>query len=392
MPEERFFHIDLDAFFASVECLDHSEYRGKPLIIGRVGPRCVCSTCSYEARKFGVHSAMPMSMALRLCPNAITVPGNMKRYSEKSKEVMAIIRAFAPGFIQASIDEAYLDMTGMETVYGKPRAAGYLLKDKIFNETGLTVSIGIGSSHFIAKLASDYHKPNGLTYVAKGREIEFVDTVGIKKLWGVGKVMQQNLEKRHIYSTQDIREFSCESLQGFFGKASGSYLYQICRGIDPGIISADTKTHSISTETTYYPDLFEADAINQYLLQMSQEVTFRALDEGFMAKTVGVKIRYGDFTTTSIQATPTEGIYNSGEVYALAKELFWKKYNGSGIRLLGLGLYQMYEGDSPEQGELFAEDREKRRKLEKTILSLQKKGCLLQRAGTLAQGKVEDDD
>ena len=162
-----FFHIDLDACFASVECLDHPEYRGKPLIIGYPGPRSVASTCSYEARKYGVHSAMPMTTALKLCPDAICVWGNHRRYSEKSKEVMDIIRSFAPGFLQVSIDEAFLDLSGMNRIYPLPGKAARSLKEKILYETGLTVSIGVASSRFIAILASDYHKPDGLTVVPK---------------------------------------------------------------------------------------------------------------------------------------------------------------------------------------------------------------------------------
>ena len=182
-----FFHIDLDAFFASVEILDNPDYKGKPLIIGSRSERSVVSTCSYEARKYGVHSAMPMVTALKLCPKALVVAPRMHRYSEKSKEIMKIIKSFAPGFLQVSVDEAFLDLSNMENIYGLPGKAAKLLKTRIHEESGLTVSIGVANSSFLAKLASDYHKPDGLTIVPPERNIEFVDKVGLKKMWGIGE-------------------------------------------------------------------------------------------------------------------------------------------------------------------------------------------------------------
>ncbi len=387
MSTPIFFHVDLDAFFASVEVLDHPEYRGKPLIIGHPGPRSVASTCSYEARKFGVHSAMPMVTALKLCPHAICVPGRMDRYSEKSREVMEIIRSFAPGFIQASVDEAYLDMTGMERIYPKANEAGHLLKKRILEETGLTVSIGIGPSRFIAKMASDYRKPDGLTMVPYGMETEFVDAIGIKKLWGVGKAMQEELARRRIYTTEDLRSFSEENLAKFFGTSAGHYLYLVSRGMDPGIYQCESKSHSISTENTFFPDLIGAEAIDTFLLEESQEVMFRSIKEGFMPRTIGVKIRYNDFSTTSIQTTPEEGIYSSQDVYKIARDLFYKRYRGGGIRLLGVGLYSLYEGDDVEQGELFSENKQRQRKLEKTIVEINSNGADLKRASTMKKRK-----
>ena len=202
MANPLFFHVDLDAFFASVEILDNPKLKGKPLIIGHPGPRSVVSTCSYEARKYGVHSAMPMVTALKLCPKAIVIRGNMKRYSEMSHKVMSILSSYAPKMIQASIDEAYLDMTGCEKIYGEAVSSAKNLKERIKSQTGLTASIGVGSSKFIAKLASDYRKPDGLTVVPYGLEQDFVDAVGLNKLWGIGKATLENLHKHHIYTTE----------------------------------------------------------------------------------------------------------------------------------------------------------------------------------------------
>ncbi len=378
-----FFHIDLDAFFASVECLDHPEFRNKPLIIGEVGPRSVVSTCSYEARKYGVHSAQPMSTALRLCPNAICVSGNYHRYSEKSKEVMAIIKNFAPGFLQVSIDEAFLDLSNMERIYPLPGKAARNLKEEILNQTGLTVSIGVASSRFISKLASDYHKPNGLTIVPRGKEIEFVDAVGLKKLWGIGKSTLEALNRKGIYTTQNLRSYSLKELQNMFTPSSSEYLFSVSRGIDPGIYQGEAKSHSISEERTFYPDLYGEEAINQKLLEMSISVMFRALEEKLVSRTVTVKLRYGDFTTYTISETPSSGIYSSDDVYQISKRLLFSKYNNSGIRLLGITMGNLYKAEEPEQGEFFAEKQEKLRKLEKAVLSLEKDGKKVTRGATM---------
>lgn len=378
-----FFHIDLDAFFASVECLDHPEYRGKPLIIGYPGPRSVASTCSYEARKYGVHSAMPMTTALKLCPDAICVWGNHQRYSEKSKEVMDIIKSFAPGFLQVSIDEAFLDLSGMNRIYPLPGKAARLLKEKIEKETGLTVSIGVASSRFIAKLASDYHKPNGLTVVPRGKEESFIDAVGLEKLWGVGKSTLEAIKRKGINSTTTLRKYEKDELSSFFGASSGEYLYQIVRGIDPGIYQGEAKSHSISEERTFWPDVYGMDALSQELLSMSQSVMFRALDEKSVGRTVTVKLRYDDFSTFTISETPKSGIYSSSDIYNIARRLLEKKYNNTGVRLLGVSLGGVYEGENPEQGEFFAEKKQKLRDLEKTILNLSKDGKVVTRAASM---------
>lgn len=391
MANPLFFHVDLDAFFASVEILDNPKLKGKPLIIGHPGPRSVVSTCSYEARKYGVHSAMPMVTALKLCPKAIVIRGNMKRYSEMSHKVMSILSSYAPKMIQASIDEAYLDMTGCEKIYGEAVSSAKNLKERIKSQTGLTASIGVGSSKFIAKLASDYRKPDGLTVVPYGLEQVFVDAVGLNKLWGIGKATLENLHKHHIYTTEELRSLSQNQLASFFGSSLGEYLYKIVRGIDPGIYSGESKSHSISSERTFYPDLFDQDAIDAFLLELSQEVMFRSMQEKMIAKTIGLKLRYASFKTYTLQSTPDRGIYTTKDVYEEVKMLFKKKHTGEGIRLLGVGLYSLYSGEEQEQPELFSSNKERERKLEKVILSLNLKGNNIVRATSLAKSKVKDN-
>ncbi len=380
-----FFHIDLDAFFASVEMLDHPEYRGKPLIIGTPGPRHVASTCSYEARRYGVHSAMPMTTALKLCPDAICVKGRMGRYSEKSREVMSIIRSFAPGFQQISVDEAFLDLTGMERIYPLPGKAARLLKERILEEAGLTVSIGVAASRFIAKLASDYRKPDGLTIVPHGKEEEFVDTIPLQRLWGIGDSTFRALQGRGIRSASEIRKRGREEMRRLFGESSGDFLSSIACGIDPGIFQGEARSKSISTEKTFYPDVYGLDALDTYLLEMSQEVMFRALDEKQNPRTAGIKLRYGDFSTSTVQMTPSKPIYSSSDIFQIASELLHSKYTGEGVRLLGVFISGLYEGEEIEQPDFFSEKEERERKLEKTILTLSQKGSRMVKARSLTR-------
>ncbi|WP_320130560.1 DNA polymerase IV [uncultured Sphaerochaeta sp.] len=391
--EQTFFHVDMDAFFAAIEEHDNPEYKGKCLVIGGLGPRSVASTASYAARKFGVHSAMPMGQALRLCPQAIVIPPNMKRYSQVSKKIMQICRSFSPEVQQLSIDEAFLDMTGTRRLFGLPRQAAQTLKAKVLEETGLTISVGIGPSKFIAKMASDYDKPDGLCRVSQGKELAFVDAVGLKKLWGIGKVTQAQLDKHHIGTTEQLRQFSQNTLQSLFGQSMGQFLYNASRGVDPGLFSSITKSHSISSEMTFDEDVTEALILEQYLLQMSHEIMFRSLDEKQMGRTIGIKIRFPDFSTFTCQVTPKANIYSAEQVYATGKQLLSQKWHeGVPVRLLGIGLYQLYNGEKPLQEELFDDPFSKKRELEKIILEMHKKGQEVFKATNLEQHDLQNKE
>ncbi len=383
MVKKVFFHVDLDAFYASVEILDNPSLKNKPVIIGGRGKRGVASTCNYVARKFGVHSAMPMTTALKLCPNAVIISGNPKRYSQMSKKVMNIFYDFSPTVQQVSIDEAFLDMSGMEKLFGHPFKIGEKLKQRVFSETGLTISIGIGPSKLIAKMASDFNKPNGLCIVDENRKIEFIDAVGIDKLWGVGKVTREAIKKKHIQTTQQLRDYSLSYLQNSFGQAMGDYLYKVVRGEDPGIYNKITKSHSISTERTFEIDIFDKEIIKTYLLDMSHEVLYRSIEEKKMARTIAIKIRYNDFTTISAQLTPSEPIYSAEQVYKYSVDLFDKKWKHLPIRLLGVGLYQTYDGEIAYQEDLFSQNNKKKRALEKVAVEMKQKGQHLTKATLL---------
>ena len=386
MPEQKvYFHVDLDAFFASVEQRDHPEYRGKPLIIGVVAPRSVVSTCSYEARKYGVHSAMPTMQAYRLCPQGIFIPGNMHLYSRVSRQVMDIIREYAPEMHQVSVDEASLDMTGTKRLFGPARPLAMKMKQRVKDEIGITMSIGIAQSPFIAKMASDYNKPDGLCVVAPGKEQLFIDAIGLEKIWGLGKSGLAFLQKHRINTPEQVRQYSLEDLQNLIGNSFGSFLYNACRGIDPGIMFQKSKSHSISTETTFFEDVKDEQTLCQVLLGMSSELMERSFDEGVMARTVGLKLRWGeDFRTITVQDTPDDPILNADQIYKMARRLLLSKWkSGQGIRLIGLGLYQLYKGDSPMQDSLFSETEHKKRNLDKVIHNLGAKGLKLKKASEL---------
>lgn len=393
MPEQKvYFHVDLDAFFASVEQRDHPEYRGKPLIIGVVAPRSVVSTCSYEARKFGVHSAMPTTQAYRLCPQGIYIPGDMHLYSRVSKQVMAILREYAPEMHQVSIDEASLDMTGTRRLFGPARQLAMKMKQRVKDEIGITMSVGIATSPFIAKMASDYNKPDGLCLVSPGKEQTFIDVIGLKKLWGLGKSGLAALESRHIHTPQQVREYDLESLQRMLGNSFGQYLYLSCRGQDPGLMFQKSKTHSISTETTFYEDIKDEQTLCQVLLGMSSELMARSFDEGMMARTVGLKLRWGeDFRTITVQDTPKDPILNADQIYNAGRKLLLSKWkSGQGIRLIGLGLYQLYAGDTPIQDSLFSEADHRKRNLDKVVHNLGAKGLKLRKASELSLAETAD--
>ena len=371
-----FFHVDLDAFFASVEQLDNPEYRGKPVIVGgEVGKRGVVSTCSYEARKYGVRSAMPMNRAVELCPNAIFLRGNMHRYHEKSREVMDIFGAFSPDVRQMSIDEAFLDMTGTSRLFGEPREAALKLKERVHSGTGLTVSVGAATTRYIAKIASGLSKPDGLVIVEEGNEAAFMQSLRLKDVWGIGQKTRDRLEAAGLRDISSILECSQQLLSGLIGESAGRFLHDVIRGHDPGVFEGESLTHSISTEHTFNEDIADMEMLETTLFELSSEIMFRLLDEGLSGKTVHLKIRYADFTTVSIQETLDEPINDTGDLFGRATRLFKKKYErGNPIRLLGVGIHNVQEGRERAQISLFdTGEAQRKRKVELAVHELARK-------------------
>ena len=327
-PEATIFHVDMDAFYASVEQRDFPELRGKPVLVGGNGKRGVVAACSYESRVFGIHSAMPIAEALRRCPAAVVVPVRMDRYRELSRTIMERFSNYSPVVQAISVDEAFLDMTGTERLMGPPRQSAGRLKQEIRDTTGLTISVGIGTSRFIAKLASDVDKPDGLHQVPPGTEADFVLTLALKDLWGLGNRTRRRLEALGITTVADLRNQRIEFLRGHFGDAAGQFLYAIARGEDPGIYAGRHDRHSISAEETFPENISEHNQLRRHMLHMAEEVFHRSITEGWLGKTVQVKYRFPPFETHTVSRTLPRQLTGSEELAGLAMDLLEPKRQG----------------------------------------------------------------
>ena len=375
-PTHWFLHVDLDAFFASVEQLDHPEYRGKPVIVGGLPEdrRSVVSTASYEARKYGVHSAMPTFQAYKLCPNGIFVHGRMHRYAELSYQIMNIFRDFSPDVDQMSIDEAFIDLTGTEKLFGPPAETAALIKKRVKQETGLTVSMGLATTKYLAKIASGLFKPDGFCHIKSGDEENFMLNLPLNKVWGLGPKSLDLIRSKGFKTTRDLYERDFDTLNFLFGKNMASFLYNVVRGIEKESFSRESKSHSISAETTFPYDLTDIYMIETELLELAHGVFFRLLKEEGYSRTAFVKIRYDDFSTSTVQETVDRNIITLDSFYEIIKRLFEKRYeNGRGIRLLGVGFENIVKEERPYQQDLFDNNDEKKQAVEKAILNLSKK-------------------
>lgn len=388
---ESFFHLDLDAFFASVEQLDHPEYRGRPVIVGaRPGGRGVVSTCSYEARSFGVHSAMPISEASRRCPTAIFLPVRMRRYAELSDQVMSICAQFAPEMRQVSIDEASLNMSGTERLWGPPAAAAESLKARIVAETGLTVSVGVAANRYVAKIASGLKKPDGLVVVEAGEEEDFMLALPMEKLWGAGEKTQERLRSLGIFSTPQLASFSEKNLVALFGIAGGRFLYSAVRGRDAGMMSGAPESRSMSTETTFEYDTKDALCLEAVLLEMADTLGYRLWREKLRSRTLVLKLRLYDFTTFSRRFTQARPFNDSASVMQEARKLLSRVWDGrTPVRLIGLGFAELEDGGTPSQGELFVEEDGRRRRVEETVFDIERRGIGALRRARLIGGREQ---
>ena len=330
-------HIDMDAFFASAEQLYHPDYRGRPLIVGgHPKRRGVVSTCSYEARKYGIHSAMPTGTALKLCPEVIIVEPDFRLYSRISRQIMRILNEYTPLVEQVSIDEAYLDVTGRA-----PDGASALaetIRARIQAETGLTASAGVSYNKFLAKLASDFRKPDGLTVIPPETAQEFIDALPIGKLHGVGAVSAEKLRRRNVRSGKDLRMLSRDALRAAFGKL-GDYYYYCVRGVDDRPVEEHGDPKSISREITLYEDCLDLRRLRVLARILGRKVFRRAKGKGFSARSVTLKLKYADFRSVSRTAAVPGGVQSGENVGDLAVGLLTKTEAGTApVRLIGVGL------------------------------------------------------
>jgi DNA polymerase-4 len=386
-----FLHADLDAFYASVEQLDHPEYRGKAVIVGGLpgDRRSVVSAASYEARKFGVHSAMPIVQAVKLCPDGIFIRGNMRRDRDKSTEVMAVFADFSPEVQQLSVDEAFLDITGTEKLFGPPDVLTGKLKKQVLEKTGLTVSAGLASNKYLAKIASGIKKPDGLFIVAPGDEEKFMLSLPLSKIWGAGEKTQELFAKHGFKNCTDLHRLSQKILVSIFGRAFGEFLYRAVRGQAAETFNKERGSRSMSAERTFSVDLYDEFEIETRIFNIASEIFFRLLQTKYQSRTVFIKIRYGDdFSTVGCRETYQNPVRTLNELYEHILALFHKKFHkGRGIRLIGAG-FSLEPKNAARQTELFDSAAEKERKLELSILEINSKfppGAALKRGRLLKQ-------
>ncbi|HET9407954.1 MAG TPA: DNA polymerase IV [Candidatus Sulfotelmatobacter sp.] len=336
------FHVDMDAFFVSVEELFDPSLKGKPVVVGgQRHERGVVSAASYAARKFGVHSAMPLRTAAKFCPQAIFVDGHPERYREYSEKAFRVLNSFSPQVEMASIDEAYLDMTGTARLHGPPLKAAHALHQQMKSVTQLNCSIGIGSSRLIAKVSSAQAKPNGILWIIDGQEAKFLAPLDVREIPGVGKVMESHLHELGIRKVRDLARLQESELETRFGKW-GLALAGKARGEDAGgwfdnEVAADLEAKSISHEHTYNDDTADIAQIEATLMRLSEMVGRRLREANFHARTLQLKLRYKDFTTITRAHTLPAPTQLDTEIFEQIRDLFRKNWKqGSAVRLLGV--------------------------------------------------------
>ena len=327
----------MDSFFVEVERREDPDLVGIPVAVGGTGPRGVIASASYEAREFGVHSAQPTSVALRMCPGLIVVPSAHGRYSDVSTEVFTLFRSFTPMVEGLSLDEAFLDVSGLRHHYRSSTDVGHDIRSSIRARLGLPASVGVAASKFVAKLASEAAKPDGLRHVRSGDELEFLRPLPADALWGVGPATLAGLDRLGVTTVGDISELPVATLSTALGPTVGRHLYDLSNARDPRKVESDGDAKSLSVEQTYETDLGGFDVIESALLAHSQRLSNRLRRSGLVAKTVTLKLRYDDFRTVTRSQTVESGIDGARDLYTIGSRLLRQLDLSRPVRLLGLG-------------------------------------------------------
>lgn len=352
-------HVDMDAFFAAIEQLDDPSLDGKPVIVGaKPGGRGVVATCNYEARRFGLHSAMPISHAAKQCPQGVYLRPRMKRYATVSKEVMAALATISPVVEPVSVDEAFVDITGLSALFGDPPAIGRRAKRAVLDRTGLTCSVGIGPNRLIAKIASDHDKPDGLTIVAADQVDSFLGPLPVSSLRGVGRVLGKKLSAAGVRTVSDLRRWEKERLARRFGATTGAMLHRQARGKGSDRVGHQGSRKSISKETTFNRDVRDEEKIRETLKAQSAKIGLMARRKGLQGRCIQIKIRLEGFETHTRSRTIREATNNDDTIFKTGWELFTKSgFASKPIRLIGIGIS---DWSSDNQLELFPRaDRKK---------------------------------
>ena len=349
-------HVDMDAFYASVAELDHPEYKGKALVVG-AGARGVVLSANYEARKFGISAAMPVGRAKRMAPHAIFIAPEHHRYSEISERVMAIFHSYTPLVEPISLDEAFLDVTGSQKLFGTGREIAAKIREQVEKEEGITCSVGLAQSKFIAKLASQHCKPNGMLEIKSDRILEFLHPLPVRAIWGVGPKTAESLERLGLHTVSDIAHTPRATLIRALGESTGASLYELAWGRDYRDVIPDEPEKSIGNEETFSEDLDNPEEILREFLRMTEKATARLRERSLFAKTISIKIKFADFSSLTRSKTVPIAIDNTHDTYEVVKALYLALRNeGARIRLVGVSLSQLQEG-APVQLELGARER-----------------------------------
>ncbi|WP_022886424.1 DNA polymerase IV [Glaciibacter superstes] len=344
-------HIDLDAFFASVELLDHPELVDKPVVVGHRGGRSVVTAANYVARRYGVNSAMPMSLALRRCPNAIVLEPHFDRYRDLSRQVMSIFDDFTPLVERLGIDEAFLDVAGARLVHGSPLQVGNLIRQRVEAETGLTCSVGAAATKFVAKLASGRAKPNGLLVIPAEDTLDFLHPLPVGALWGVGAATEQNLTRLGLTTVGDIANTPLSVLRANLGEVGAQRLHDLSWGRDPRVVTIEREEKSVGHEVTFEHDVTDVHALRSEILRLSDEVAARLRRGGLVGRTVVLKLRYADFSTVTRSRTLPEPTNVGRRIYEEAATSFDAlAASGIRVRLIGVRMEQLGERDGLGMG------------------------------------------
>lgn len=360
-PERKILHVDMDAFYASIEIRDNPGLCGKPVIVGGAPERRgVVSAASYAARQFGVHSAMPMARALCLCPRAVLIPPRLSVYAEVSHQIREIFARYTPQFEPLSLDEAFLDVTACEKLFSGAEAIAHAIKQAIREELDLVASVGVAPNKFIAKIASDIDKPDGFVVVTSEQVQRFLDPLPVSRLWGAGKATVAVFERMGIRTIAQLRRQSKSWLRTHFGR-HGEHLWQLAHGLDTREVISDAQAKSISHETTFAEDLAEPEAIEAWLLHLTEQVGWRLRRAGLLGRTVQLKLRFPDFKTITRSHTLNEATASTDTLWHIVRQMLRDNWSGRpAIRLIGMGVAGLAPHDEHMvQADLFQQTTQK---------------------------------
>ncbi len=371
-------HVDMDAFFTSVEVLDDPALAGKPVIVGgKAERRGVVAAASYAVRKFGIHSAMPMSRAVRLCPDAIVIAPRMKRYAEISKLIHEVFARYTPVIEPISLDEAFLDVTASIGIWPSAQEIGRQIKAAIKDEIGLTASVGIAGNKFLAKLASDLDKPDGFVVITEDNAQQILDPLPVRRIWTVGKVAEGKLNAAGIKTIEQLRGVEFNSLKNLIGSAvAAETIYQLASGIDDRPVTCPTQAKSMSAEFTFPTDTFDEEKLLAVLLDQVEEVSTRLRRQGLCAKTITLKLRYGDFKTITRSHSLSEPAQTTEILWNAAKDIFtkWHKSIRAGkLRLIGFGASNLSSAKKGQRMLFSDESTEKQKHIDEAMDMIKRK-------------------